>query len=204
MKRTEWLQETRMLRFEEALDAWTERRLTQEEAAQMPGVCPRTFRRYVDRYEEAGIDGLVDRRLSEVSARRAPVDEVLRLEALYRDNYRGWSVAHFHERCRDRHAGERSYTWVKSWLHEAGLVSKGKSRECAGGSGADRRLAARLVRGPGAGVHADRVRGRRDVGAAGVGFFRRRRPRRTCGRPSQRLRRAERDALLGWPPATIR
>ena len=29
MKRTEWLQETRMLRFEEALDACTERRLTQ-------------------------------------------------------------------------------------------------------------------------------------------------------------------------------
>ena len=54
MKRTEWLQETRMLRFEEALDAWTERRLTQEEAAQMLGVCRRTFRRYVDRYEESG------------------------------------------------------------------------------------------------------------------------------------------------------
>lgn len=50
MKRTEWLQETRMLRFEEALGAWTERRPTQEEAAQLLGVCPRTFRRYVDRY----------------------------------------------------------------------------------------------------------------------------------------------------------
>lgn len=70
----------------------------------------------------------MDKRLSDVSARRAPVDEVLRLEALYRDNYKGWSVAHFHERYRERHAGERSYTWVKSRLHEAGLVSKGKSR----------------------------------------------------------------------------
>ena len=87
MKRTAWLQETRMLRFEEALDAWTEKRLTQEEAARLLGVCARTFRRYVDRYEESGLDGLVDRRLEEVSARRAPVDEVVRLEALYRESY---------------------------------------------------------------------------------------------------------------------
>ena len=35
MKRTEWLQETRMLRFEEAPEAWTESRLTQEEAARL-------------------------------------------------------------------------------------------------------------------------------------------------------------------------
>ena len=61
MKRTAWLQETRMLRFEEALDAWTEKRLTQEEAARLLGVCARTFRCYVDRYgvqERPGDGGL--------------------------------------------------------------------------------------------------------------------------------------------------
>ena len=117
-----------MLRFEDALYAWSERRLTQEEAAQLLGVCERTFRRYVDRYEEAGLDGLLDKRLSQVSARRAPVDEVMRLEALYRESYQGWSVAHFHDRYRERHAGERSYTWVKNRLQESGLVSRGKAR----------------------------------------------------------------------------
>ena len=35
MRRTEWLQEIRMTRFEEAFWGWTESRLTQEEAAQM-------------------------------------------------------------------------------------------------------------------------------------------------------------------------
>ena len=45
----------------------------------------RGFRRYVDRYEEEGLDGLVDKRLGQVSARRAPVDEVMRTEALYRE-----------------------------------------------------------------------------------------------------------------------
>ena len=137
-----------MLRFEDALYAWSERRLTQEEAAQLLGVCERTFRRYVDRYEEAGLDGLLDKRLSQVSARRAPVDEVLRLEALYRESYRGWSVAHFHDRYRERHAGERSYTWVKNRLQASGLVSKGKAR------GAPRRRRERAAL-PGLLVHQD-------------------------------------------------
>ena len=38
MERTAWLRETRMQRFEEALGAWPEKRLTQEEAARMLGV----------------------------------------------------------------------------------------------------------------------------------------------------------------------
>ena len=48
MRPTKLLQEIRILRFEEAYSSWTERRLTQEEAARLLGVCERTFRRYVD------------------------------------------------------------------------------------------------------------------------------------------------------------
>ena len=33
MKRTEWLQETRKMRFEEAYEGWTQNRFTQEKAA---------------------------------------------------------------------------------------------------------------------------------------------------------------------------
>ena len=72
MKRTEWLQETRQMRFEEAYEGWTESRLTREEAAQSLGIYARTFRRYIDRYEEEGLDGLIDKRLSQASHRRAP------------------------------------------------------------------------------------------------------------------------------------
>ena len=36
------------MRFEEAWGGWQSRRLTQEEAAGLLGVCERTFRRYVD------------------------------------------------------------------------------------------------------------------------------------------------------------
>ena len=73
MTRTQLLQELGRMRFQEAYGGWQERRLTQEEAARLLGVCERTFRRYVDRYEDEGLDGLVDKRLGEVSARRAPV-----------------------------------------------------------------------------------------------------------------------------------
>jgi len=42
------------MRFEEAYTGWDSGTLSQEEAARLLGVCPRTFRRYVGRYEEDG------------------------------------------------------------------------------------------------------------------------------------------------------
>ena len=72
MRRTEWHQETRRMRFEEAYEGWTEKRLTQIDAARLLGGCPRTFRHTIHRYEENGLDGLTDKRLAQVSHRRAP------------------------------------------------------------------------------------------------------------------------------------
>ena len=128
MTRTQVLQEIRQMRFEEAYGGWQERRLRQEEAARLLGVCERTFRRYVDRYEDEGLDGLADKRLSQVSARRAPVDEVVRTETLYRERYQGWNVKHFYSFYRREHGGERSYTWVKNTLQRARLVAKAPGR----------------------------------------------------------------------------
>jgi transposase len=54
------------MRFEEAYGGWQNGRLTQEEAARLLGVCDRTFRRYIDRYEDEGLDGLIDKRLNQV------------------------------------------------------------------------------------------------------------------------------------------
>lgn len=116
------------MRFEEAYDRWRDQRLTQEEAAQLLGVCDRTFRRYIDRYEDEGLTGLIDKRLDQISHHRAPVDEVLALEAVYRERYDGWNVQHFFERYRNDHHGQRSYTWVKQRLQEAGLVKTGKRK----------------------------------------------------------------------------
>ena len=53
--------------------------MTQEDAARLPGVCDRTFRRQIDRYETDGMDALLDKRLTQHSHKRAPVDEVIGL-----------------------------------------------------------------------------------------------------------------------------
>jgi transposase len=127
MKRTELLQEIRKMRFEEAHEGWQHGRLTQTEAASLLGVCERTFRRYLCRYEENGLDGLIDQRLEQVSHRKAPVDEVLRMTDQYRIRHSDWSAKHFFAWYR-RDGGRRSYTWVKSRLQEANLVTRAKAR----------------------------------------------------------------------------
>jgi transposase InsO family protein len=47
---------------------------------------------------------------------------------LYRDLYFDLSVWHFHEKLREEHAIELSYTWVKQALQGAGLVARRKKR----------------------------------------------------------------------------
>jgi transposase len=93
----------------------------------MLGVCERTFRRYLQRYEENGLDGLNDQRLGQASARRAPVDEVIALCDRYRSRHIGWNVRHFYAwYCKS--GGQRSYTWVKNQLQTARLVPKAVKR----------------------------------------------------------------------------
>ena len=58
MKRTQLLQEVRTMRFEEAFEGWCAGCLTQDDAVRILGVCDRTFRRYMARYEVEGLDGL--------------------------------------------------------------------------------------------------------------------------------------------------
>ena len=128
MSRAKLLQETRKMRFEEVYEGWQERRLTQEEAAEILGVTDRSFRRYAVRYEAEGLEGLIDRRIEAISARRAPVDEVMRLVQTYRSQYEGWNVAHFYNWYRERHQGARSYSWVKSGLQKAGAVKRAKGK----------------------------------------------------------------------------
>src|SRR3990172_720165 len=127
MRRTEMLQEIREMRFEEVYNGWSESRLSQEEAARVLGVSDRTFRRYIHRYEENGIAGLSDKRLTQASFRRAPVDEVMAVSERYKTQHQGWNVKHFYGWYRNS-GGSRSYTWVKNTLQSRGLVSRTAKR----------------------------------------------------------------------------
>lgn len=147
MKRTEILQENRKMRFEEVYGGWQKKRLSQDEAAEILGVCSRTFRRQICRYEENGLEGLNDKRITQASHRRAPVDEVMSLGERYRVRYRGWNVKHFYS-WYSREGGKRSYTWVKNTLQKQGLVTKSKKK----GSHRQRRERSPL---PGMMIHQD-------------------------------------------------
>lgn len=128
MRRTEVLQGLRMLKFVNVLNRWESRELSQLEAAEIMGVSERTFRRWSERHEEFGVDGLLDRRLGRPSPRRVPEAEIELVERLYRERYHGFNVRHFHEKLKKHHSLSWGYTWTKTVLQTAGLVAKAPRR----------------------------------------------------------------------------
>lgn len=128
MKRAQVLQEIRKMQFEQVYTGWKKRRLTQEEAARILGVTDRTFRRYINRYDDEGLEGIYDKRLTQASHRRAPLDEVLNVCNIYKEKYSDFNVRHFYRWYQQEHEGKRSYSWVKDTLQNRGLVQQGHAK----------------------------------------------------------------------------
>ena len=148
MRRTEQAQGLRLMKFEEVYGRTCRGVLGQAEAAEILGVSERTFRRWRDRFEADGAEGLYDRRLGRLSARRAPVDEVARVLALFDTRYWDFTAKHFHEKLVAEHGCERSYNWVRLTLQAYGR------RRAAPHRGAHRRKRPRRAL-PGMMVHQD-------------------------------------------------
>ena len=104
------------------------KKITWWQAAEILGVSDRSMRRYRERYEEFGYDGLFDRRRGQPSPKRVPVSAIEQVLGLYRDQYFDLNVRHFHEKLREVHQIEFSYTWVKAALQGAGLIKRGRKR----------------------------------------------------------------------------
>jgi transposase len=98
------------------------------EAAEIIGVTDRTMRRWRERYQEGGYDGLYDRRKRRPSPKRVPLKMAETVLQLYREKYFDFNVQHFHEKLTEEHGIRISYTWVKTALQEAGLVKKQRRR----------------------------------------------------------------------------
>ncbi len=148
MRRTEQLQGLRLMKFEEIYGRTHRGGLSQAEAAEVLGVSERTFRRWRDRYQADGAEGLYDRRLGRVSARRAAVDEVTALLALFDTRYWDFTAKHFHEKLVADHAFKRSYNWVRLSLQAHGRTRAAPRR------GAHRRKRPRRAL-PGMMLHQD-------------------------------------------------
>ena len=96
------------------------------EAAEIIGVTDRTMRRWRTQYEEHGYSGLWDYRKRGPSPKRVPVADLEQVLQLYREKYFDFNVQHFHEKLNEMHGLGYSYTWVKTVLQEAGLVTRRK------------------------------------------------------------------------------
>jgi hypothetical protein len=86
------------------------------------------MRRWRERYEADGYDGLYDRRKRRPSPKRVPLQTVEKVLQLYREKYFDFNVRHFHEKLTEEHGIRISYTWVKMALQGAGLVTKQRRR----------------------------------------------------------------------------
>jgi len=128
MNRATWLQDRRMQKFRDVLSRWEAGTLSMLEAAEILGMSERQFRRYRERYEEDGLEGLKDRRLGKPSPKRVPAVQTRAMLDLYKRSYRGWNVKHFHEHLIRDHGFRWGYTWVKAQLHAANLVERAKRR----------------------------------------------------------------------------
>jgi hypothetical protein len=102
--------------------------ITWIQAAEILGRSPRSIRRLRWLLQHRGYDGLFDRRRQTPSPKRAPVAEVQRVLALYRDRYQGFNVRHFHQLARRQHGVRFCYAFVKKALQSAGLVAKHRPR----------------------------------------------------------------------------
>ena len=128
MRRTEQLQGLRLMKFEDVYGRCYRGDLSQAEASEILGMSERTFRRWRERYEAEGAAGLYDRRLGRVSARRAPVDEVMRVLELFETRYPDFTAKHFHEKLVCEHGFGLSYNWLRLSLQAPGKIKPAPRR----------------------------------------------------------------------------
>ena len=78
--------------------------------------------------EQDGYAGLADRRKGKPSAQRIPLETAEEVLRLYKETYYDLNMRHFHEKLREEHEIQLSYTWVQQALQGAGLVAKRHKR----------------------------------------------------------------------------
>ena len=118
----------RTMKVQEVILRAMAKKITWWHAAEIIGISDRSMRRWRERYEQHGYDGLIDRRRGRPSQKRVPLAQVEQVLGLYREQYFDLNVRHFHEKLVEQHGIELSYTWVKQALQGAGLVAKGRKR----------------------------------------------------------------------------
>jgi transposase len=118
----------RAMKIQEVILRAVTKKITWAQAGEIIGLCERQMRRWKERYQEYGYDGLFDRRTGKPSPKRVPLATVEEILRLYQEQYSDFNVQHFHEKLREKHQIRLSYTWVKRALQMAGFVQKSRKR----------------------------------------------------------------------------
>jgi transposase len=118
----------RMMKLQDVLLKAMAKKITWWTAAEIIGVSDRTIRRMREKLEREGYSGLADRRKGKASSHRIPLKTAEEVFRLYREQYSDFNVRHFHEKLREQHQIEISYTWVYQALTGAGLIAKKRRR----------------------------------------------------------------------------
>src|SRR5215467_4625597 len=93
----------RMMKLQDVLLKAMAKKISWVTAAEIIGVTPRTMRRWRERLEEHGYNGLADRRKGKVSFRRVPLKTVEKVLGLFQERYHDLNVRHFQEKLREEH-----------------------------------------------------------------------------------------------------
>src|SRR5215467_15157495 len=88
----------RAMKVQEVILRAIAKKITWWQAAEIIGISDRSMRRWRERYEQFGFDGLLDRRRCRPSEKRVPLAVVEQVLGLYRDRYFDCNVRHFHEK----------------------------------------------------------------------------------------------------------
>jgi transposase len=118
----------RAMKIQEVILKAMSKQITWIDAAEIIGISCRQMRRWRQRYQKFGYDGLFDRRNRRPSPKRVPLELAEKVLSLYREHYYDFNVKHFHEKLVQVHQIRLSYQWVKIALQTAGLVAKAKPK----------------------------------------------------------------------------
>jgi transposase len=118
-----------MMKVQEVLMRAVNRELSWIQAADILGCTPRSLRRWKQRYQRCGVEGLVDGRTrGHRSPRWVQPKDLEPLLRLYRERYAGFNVRHFCSIARREHGLVWSYSFVRQTLQSAGLVKQRRPR----------------------------------------------------------------------------
>src|ERR1700730_5846224 len=93
----------RAMKIQEVILRAVAKKIPWAQAGEILGLGARQMRRWKERYQEYGYDGLFDRRTGKPSPKRVPLATVEEILRLYQEQYADFNVRHFHEKLRGEH-----------------------------------------------------------------------------------------------------